>query len=340
MPFLLGLACCLADPQSPADALEVAIATVEQQEREIRSWRLEYKTTARTRSLGLDGKMGGQRSEFVELRSGDMYRSSMKTQSDAETKGADDVVENAFDGTGSSQFHPEAGRGGIKSARGHDPAFLSLVYTTDRPLSEMLKRAAESDSARWVESRGRALLECRVDERNGLWRIYQLDPRQGWQPVRVVLDHPPLAGPSGEPSREVLTVDVLEFFQRDAVFVPKMAHRVIDRFEGQRAGVRDYEMQVVASSLELNPQVAASDFRIAFPEGTEVFDKDRRVLFTVGPNGEELSVRHVPASGAKGPVQAGGLWIWWADSRIWLAVSLAVCGLMAGIVWRQRRQHT
>lgn len=339
MLHVLFVAMCAVQPPAELDqAIGSAIAVIEHQERLIRSWRLKYASTARAASLGTDGVLGEQRASFWESRSGTRYRSKLDLGANTGSSGPSDLDENSFDGSSHRTYNATAGRGSISSSDGVDYSYRNYVYMAQRPLSEMIVSAIGGQKAAWESLNGRRLLRLQLPEAHGGVRTFHLDPSEGWQPRRIVLDQPIPEGayPDGR-KREVLVMQARSFLRRDGVVIPSDVEITVNAISQSDQPTRIHERHILLKSLEVNPDIPDSEFTIQFPDGTQVSDKDRQVVFTQGkPDSERpLNVRSPTLD--KAVMASGTLWIWWADPRVWLGMTAVLLAAMGVVVWRQRR---
>ena len=333
--FVVG--CLTQISQDPKTAYESAMAVVEHQERLIKCWRLDYKTAAKSINLGSKSQPGSQESSFGEVRSGNRYRSKRATKTADGKSGVNDMMENGFDGKQYRQYTPQENHGSLNSKNGVDHSYLMSVYGSQQTLSGILQSGKAQVNCRWANLEGRSTLECVIPEANGLVRSLYLDPEQGWQPRRIVLDQTIPAGAYADGRRkEVTVINAKEFLQRDGVFLPSVVEIIRDAiFEADRR-VRIQESRIQVSSVAVNPVIPDAEFTIEFPNGTAVHDRDRDVVYIQGKPGTEKSAgsrnRVTP------PVSPSGTrWVWWADWRAWTGFA-AVAGIALGALhWKESR---
>lgn len=322
------------DPQLSAES---AIAVIEHQEERIQSWKLEYTSAVRSAKLGSAGKLGEQVASYREVRSGNRYRSMLDLSSNAGRSGPSDLSANSFDGAEYRSHNLTEDRGVISSAGGTDYSYRNYVYMAQRPLSEILKSAAKSEAA-WASLNGHRVLRLQTPEAHGAVRTLDLDPTEGWQPRRIVLDQPVPEGayPDGR-KKEIMVMHARAFLHRDEVVIPSDVEILIDVVSPAGRATRNYERNIHLKSVEVNPTIPDSEFTIQFPDGTQVSDKDRDVIYIQGQPGSERprGARKPPA----GPMlqASGAAWNWWADPRIWLGMTAFLLAAVGAVVWRQRR---
>jgi hypothetical protein len=117
-------------------------------------------------------------------------------------------------------------------------------------------------------------------------------------------------------------------------------HAILEKVgpDGVRSRVNERRLSLVAAHP--NPELPDSTFTIAFPKGTEVYDRDRDVLYVEGVVGTERSVnaRSTDSGGLSVLAVPGAQGNWWADFRLWVPLAAVVIAALAGIVTRQRRR--
>jgi hypothetical protein len=328
--------------QGTKDALRVAIARVEHQQKSIVSWRIRYTNHVSGRPGGTPGATGIQTNTFEELRKEPLFRTRMLVDIERGDKleSVKAEHEDGFDGMEYRAYTPERNSGGFSTKDGVNHSFIGLLYGVDTNLGDLLQKVEDEGFAEWTTIEGRKVLKCVwFKSEKAEYAIY-LDPQHAWQPVRKMMEQEVLPGVVTDGhTKEWLAFDVKAYIERDGVTVPSEIRFTTDYLGGNGQRFRKSERRVVVSSLEINPKVKDSDFRIEFPEGTRVRDMDREVIYIQGKPGSEKPVNSRPPESSPKPMIAatGAQRFWWSDSRMWLGITGLLAMLTAIAYWRQKR---
>jgi hypothetical protein len=323
--------------EAEADAtLQVARAVIEHQEESIRSWIVDYSCDLRADSSRARAKPIHQIQECREARRGLLFRLDSQVTLNALDSSDVDRNRRTFDGE-AYRTYDRVNKTGTFTTRGTQPnSFTDNAYLSTRTLGAMLREHADDTEAKWVQFEGRRLLSVSWDENDGYSRrTYDLDPDAAYQPRRFTLEeqYPDGAYPDGRESG-IFVGEVKEFLRRGDFVIPSVVVITHDETYPQDRTVRSLIKEVRIASIEINPEIDESEFTIEFPDGTSVYDADRKVKFVVGQPGSERRVNPRPAE-ELAPRRAGPAYELWADWRVWLAFA-ALC--LALLIWVKKRR--
>jgi len=327
-------------------ALQTASAAAERQEQAVSAWRVVYSVSVTGNSSRTPGATGRQQSIFQELRKGDLYRTTRTTETEV-SKGLPslkDELENAFDGSEFRSYSAKENAGGLSTESGVDHSFTGYLYGVGiggngvMTLVQLLHQARTRGSAEWVQIKGDRLLKCVYDKGPTYENSLYLDPAHSWQPERRVadMDLPPGSFPDGR-KHQTLVWTASAYVEKDGVTLPSNIRFTDEYVTATGQTVRESERKLVVRSLEINPAVDDAAFRIVFPEGTRVKDRDREVVYIQGKPGSERSHPAVSPEDLRPALSmTGEQRTLWSDFRIWLGLSALFLIAIAFASWRQR----
>lgn len=320
---------------SDAEAdLAVALTALEYQADATKGWIIEFTKTVKSR-VQADQPFEEQTMHHLERRLGDKYRIEQKVLNDPKMRFHE---ERTFDGERMMQFMPLQKNGGISSSDIQPSAFGPAMYVDLQPFPGVLKEWEPLRGPEWVVRDGRRLLSLKLYSQKYLTENeILLDPKHSWQPAEFTsVSFDQRGGAKETSNRREARYVIQSYHQEGEICIPtKMVHST-ERVQPNGARYRSTEGLVEVRSIKVNPDLSEETFRIEYPEGTQVFDKDRQVIFVAGQPGSEKPVRAtappdpvaVPPNPAAGP--------WWSDYRPWIALSVV---FIAGALWWRWREQ-
>lgn len=344
MNFVVLFLCVLlsAPADDAAEGFATARVVIEQQEASVRSFDVEYSIAIELRDLGAAATIKPmlQQQSFHEQRRGDRYRRHFDLVVNAHASKEVQHDLQAFDG-GIYQWFAESEKAGGFSSKGAEPTCVTqTIYFSSGGLDDLLSQHREDAETQWEMIAGEKLLVVRWEENDGLTRrAYYLNPTAAFQPRRYTLEseYPEGSFPDGRKGSKYVG-EVLEYLRQDAVVWPKVVRLVRVEVDAHGREFRTFDKLTRIESLRINPELDDAVFKIDFPHGTTVTDKDRGVVFIAGKRGSEQ-----PLSGATMPampaVTADGLaYELWADWRVWVAASGICAGLLFWLKGKETRK--
>lgn len=266
--------------------LKEILTAWEKRQKQARTLRARWTETITDEGEGL-------KQQVISLLMGDTNQMRLVTQppvlqneNEALFPGRKATMISAFDGSKNFQFtdSPDPddwARGIVWSEKKYDEIHniqLRPWLLHFRPLSSPVTNLSENrlkivrlDSM--AGGRKCTMLEALPQRRLPLTRIYWVDPNQNFSIVRYVEKF------QGRPTLELN----IEFkFDAKTGWIPSTWNAALAK---EQFAIRDRLLR-----FQINPQVSEADFRIDFPEGTIVFDRDLGYRYLCLPNGKKRKI--------------------------------------------------
>lgn len=308
--------------EEPQAALQRALTLIEAAEVNLSSCRVRCRVH---NEIPLGTRHSVQDVELSEVMSGRKRRHEASTKEKGRT---DDVGTNTFDGDKYMAHWPAAQLGTTGSDGSLQPGYYSYLYGDNRPLWSKLKPIRDVLRAKWEPRDGRRLLQVVWGEpAKGLGTLW-LDPEIDFQPREYRMEYH-VTGPG--PTIDSFTATrYLDYSQSAGFWFPSRVSRVFEQVKDGHKEIGSMRMELTA--VEANVPVAASEFELEFPAGTEVQDTDRRISYRVAPDGKwkKLEKERRAADSARAD---------FFDLRSWWVAAALLAAMAGGVWWRQRAAH-
>jgi outer membrane lipoprotein-sorting protein len=343
--LLLHLTPLSADDSSDADVdFEAALVALEYQAEAIESWSMEFTKHVKFRK-GPSEPFQHQVMRNIEHRLGDRFRVEQE-ELNAPNPDARWFEKRAFNGERQTSYEPPQKHGSVTSTEIKPSLFGRIMYVDLEPhggprFPGVLRKWKPVRKPTWIEKNGRRLLSLKLYSQELLCEYdILLDPSHSWQPAEysaIRFDQPGGTIETSDWSESRYTY--VEYHQEGDICVPTKRVSTVDRVSRGGMRFRAWEVTVTVDSIVLNPDLSKETFEVDFPAGTQVYDKDRGLSYTVGEPESENPVRAMlptdPVSVARSPV--AGTPPWWSDFRVWIALGAVFVAAALWWRWREKR---